>query len=329
MDDMKRYYEILELEPGASLEEVKRAYRDLAKVWHPDRFSHDPPLQQKAQEKLKEITRAYEKLSSYRPDPHFGASQQESRSRQSQSWSQSSSYQSDRSWTYQKPRSSDDFERSRFFRVFVWIIAGLVVFGISKLLNISDGKDKIRPKAKVPAVERYLKEKYTQPRIKKDKVRTPIPGDKLTEKQRAAEVEPSPPESKPSDKKEAAPPVIPTDHFTLGSTKDEVLAIQGEPDQSLTKQFRYGASYVYFSRGRVTGWNSESPPLKVKLKSFYPTSKSLFDIGSSMDEVIDIQGTPDYYSEGRFRYGTSYVYFSNRRVTGWRGGIPPLKAKKY
>lgn len=40
MDDMKRYYEILELEPGASPEEVKRAYRDLVKVWHPDRFSH-------------------------------------------------------------------------------------------------------------------------------------------------------------------------------------------------------------------------------------------------------------------------------------------------
>lgn len=102
MDDMKRYYEILELEPGASPEEVKRAYRDLAKVWHPDRFSHDPPLQQKAQEKLKEINRAYEKLSSYRPDPHFSSSQQEFWSRQSQSRSQSSSYQSDRSWTYQK-----------------------------------------------------------------------------------------------------------------------------------------------------------------------------------------------------------------------------------
>ena len=328
MDDMKRYYEILELEPGASPEEVKRAYRDLAKVWHPDRFSHDPPLQQKAQEKLKEINRAYERLSSYRPDPHFSSSQQESWSRQSQSWSQSSSYQSDRSWTYQKPKRGDDFERSRFFRVFVWIITGLVVFGISKLLNVSDGKEKTTPKAKVPAVKRYLKEKYTQPPIKKDKVRTAIPGDKLTEKQRVAEVEPPPPADKPSNQKKTAPPLIAADHFTLGSSKDDVLAIQGEPDQALTKQFRYGTSYVYFSRGRVTGWNSESPPLKVKLKSFYPTSKTQFAIGSTMDEVIDIQGTPDYYSESRFRYGTSYVYFSNRSVTGWRDGIPPLKAKK-
>src|SRR3989338_5562248 len=65
MDDIDRYYEILELKPGASLEEVKRAYRDLVRVWHPDRFSHDPRLQQRAQEKLKEINEAYEKLQAF------------------------------------------------------------------------------------------------------------------------------------------------------------------------------------------------------------------------------------------------------------------------
>jgi len=65
MEGLERFYEILGLEPGASLGEVKQAYRDLAKVWHPDRFSHDPRLQQKAQEKLKEINEAYEKVLSY------------------------------------------------------------------------------------------------------------------------------------------------------------------------------------------------------------------------------------------------------------------------
>jgi hypothetical protein len=50
--------------PGISAAELKAAYRDLAKVWHPDRFSHDPRLQQKAQEKLKEINEAYEQLIS-------------------------------------------------------------------------------------------------------------------------------------------------------------------------------------------------------------------------------------------------------------------------
>ncbi|NEQ37102.1 MAG: J domain-containing protein [Okeania sp. SIO3I5] len=62
MDEINQYYKILELEPGASLEEVKEAYRDLAFVWHPDRFVQNPRLQAKAQTRLKEINEAYHKL---------------------------------------------------------------------------------------------------------------------------------------------------------------------------------------------------------------------------------------------------------------------------
>lgn len=62
-DESDRFYELLGAAPGASAQELKEAYRDLAKVWHPDRFAHDPRLQQKAQEKLKEINEAYERLT--------------------------------------------------------------------------------------------------------------------------------------------------------------------------------------------------------------------------------------------------------------------------
>jgi curved DNA-binding protein CbpA len=48
----------IEVEVGLSQADIKRAYRDLAKVWHPDRFSGDSTLQQKAQEKLKRINAA-------------------------------------------------------------------------------------------------------------------------------------------------------------------------------------------------------------------------------------------------------------------------------
>lgn len=63
-NELDKYYELLGVAPGTSGQELKDAYRDLAKVWHPDRFSHDPRLQQKAQEKLKEINEAYEQLTS-------------------------------------------------------------------------------------------------------------------------------------------------------------------------------------------------------------------------------------------------------------------------
>jgi hypothetical protein len=65
MDRLKRLYEILETPFGASLEETQRRYRDLAVVWHPDRFAHNSRLQATALEKLKEINGAYNELSAY------------------------------------------------------------------------------------------------------------------------------------------------------------------------------------------------------------------------------------------------------------------------
>jgi len=60
----RHYFKILGLEPGASHEEVRKAYRNRVKIWHPDRFCHSPWLQQKAERKLKEINLSYEHLIS-------------------------------------------------------------------------------------------------------------------------------------------------------------------------------------------------------------------------------------------------------------------------
>jgi TolA-binding protein len=62
MTDLDPFYRVLDLEPGASTEEIKRAWRDLTKVWHPDRFQGDPRMEAKAEEKLKEINEAFGRL---------------------------------------------------------------------------------------------------------------------------------------------------------------------------------------------------------------------------------------------------------------------------
>lgn len=62
MDDYSKCFQTLGLEANSSPEQVKKAYRDLVQVWHPDRFSHDERLRLIAQEKLKEINGAYELL---------------------------------------------------------------------------------------------------------------------------------------------------------------------------------------------------------------------------------------------------------------------------
>ena len=62
----KEALDVLALRPGATSVEIKEAYRDLVKVWHPDRFGTDPRLRQKAEDKLKQIIKAYEVLQSDR-----------------------------------------------------------------------------------------------------------------------------------------------------------------------------------------------------------------------------------------------------------------------
>lgn len=55
-------FRILDLPVGASQEEIRTAWRELNKVWHPDRFGSDEALRRKAEEKLKAINQAYELL---------------------------------------------------------------------------------------------------------------------------------------------------------------------------------------------------------------------------------------------------------------------------
>lgn len=58
-------YSILGVSPQASDDEVKKAYRDLARKYHPDNY-HDNPLADLAQEKMKEINEAYEIIQKQR-----------------------------------------------------------------------------------------------------------------------------------------------------------------------------------------------------------------------------------------------------------------------
>jgi curved DNA-binding protein len=55
----KDYYQILDVPPGASAEEIKKAYRKLALATHPDRNRNDP----RAEERFKEVSEAYGVLS--------------------------------------------------------------------------------------------------------------------------------------------------------------------------------------------------------------------------------------------------------------------------
>ena len=58
---MKDPYEVLGVPHGASEDEIKKAYRELARKYHPDNYANNP-LADLAQEKMKEINEAYATL---------------------------------------------------------------------------------------------------------------------------------------------------------------------------------------------------------------------------------------------------------------------------
>ncbi len=65
MSRVTRAYRVLGLPPDAPGDEIKTAYRDLVRVWHPDRFGHDERLRHKAERNLQRINDAYELLRSH------------------------------------------------------------------------------------------------------------------------------------------------------------------------------------------------------------------------------------------------------------------------
>lgn len=58
---MKSPYDVLGVSPNATNEEVKKAYKELAKKYHPDNYV-DSPLADMAEEKMKEVNDAYDEI---------------------------------------------------------------------------------------------------------------------------------------------------------------------------------------------------------------------------------------------------------------------------
>ena len=66
--NIRRSFEILEIGADTTEDEARQAYKDLVAVWHPDRFSHNPRLKKKAEEKLKEANLAFETVEAFFSD---------------------------------------------------------------------------------------------------------------------------------------------------------------------------------------------------------------------------------------------------------------------
>ena len=71
---MKDPYSILGVHPGATDEEVKNAYRNLARRYHPDNYDDNNPLKELAKEKMQEINAAYDEIQRDRSESERSSS---------------------------------------------------------------------------------------------------------------------------------------------------------------------------------------------------------------------------------------------------------------
>lgn len=82
---MKDPYSVLGVSQNASDEEIKKAYRELARKYHPDNYQNNP-LADLAEEKMKEINQAYDTITKQRAggyqQPNSGYSGQSGYSQQ-------------------------------------------------------------------------------------------------------------------------------------------------------------------------------------------------------------------------------------------------------
>lgn len=58
-------YALLEIQPGASLQEIQQSYEDLLTIWSPMRFDAGSRLRTKTEKKIQEIDTAYDALRGY------------------------------------------------------------------------------------------------------------------------------------------------------------------------------------------------------------------------------------------------------------------------
>lgn len=92
---MRDPYEVLGVGPDANDDEIKKAYRELARKYHPDNYQNNP-LADLAEEKMKEINEAYDAITRSRAGGAYGGGYAQSQSGYSYGYGGGSAYQQQR-----------------------------------------------------------------------------------------------------------------------------------------------------------------------------------------------------------------------------------------
>lgn len=272
-------------------------------MWHPDRFPGDAALQKKAEEKIKSINEAYRALKDgqergafFRPPPASGPPSA-------------------------KPRRL----RKLGLDLFVLALVLAAVFGMLFIIfHLKETSGRLRVRG--ITFKEWEWDTFFRPGSTKDEVLAVQGAPDRTEgsvwhygkdsvtfadgrvlnysnEQRRLRVRVLP----------DRPPAVAPEHFTIGSSKDEVLAVQGTPTRLAGDQWFYGEDSVLFSRGTVFEFSNQNLRLRVRIVPAEGTAvpaDGKFGKGDSRDVVVAVQGTPTRVEGDAWYYGPDSVLFS-------------------
>jgi hypothetical protein len=337
---------ILELGTDATEKEIKAAYHVLVKVWHPDRFQGDKALREAAEAKLKAVNSAYVLLCSKSSQAGKGRQEPEStyaayQGPQATTESAAAPPATGEAMPVSRPmRSSSEWVFPAFKIVFK--VAGValaillgrylwIAFDVPAPTSdeaesaLAMGKVSVLKELEAPK-QRFLE--AVEQDLRRLDPRKPAPETlpQAAEPAPAADLQTQPAMPMQTAKRQPAKvPPAPGEarsYITVGSTRDEVLEQQGTPTASSDDKLVYGRSELYLKDGSVIGWRIDpvSSPIRVKLwpAASVDPDPGYFAVGSSRDFVLVVQGTPTAFTEDKFEYGGSVVYFQNNRVVSWK-----------
>lgn len=322
-------FRILGLSPQASRPEVKKAYREMVRRWHPDHFQQRPAAEKyQAEEKLKEITGAYRRISEgwagqdrkhpkQRPRRAAAATAATSHSRRA-AGSAAAAERPDRGRVSRRGAARVQTSASRqkavyFFLAFLCLAA--LVF-----INLQPVRKALQPAVAMFQPQDDLSRQVSSESSHLRALRA-IPAHSAGRKQKI------PPAPSPLPPKRTAPASRSGKYFGLGSSQADVLRVEGVPDKISGRTWVYNLSEIHFKNRRVDSYNNFDGSLKVRLLPMHPTVRSpaFFALGSTKNQVLAVMGTPTRIRRQTWYYGFSSIHFKSGRVAAFDNFFGNLK----
>lgn len=278
MHDYSDCYAALGVTPDTDWKTLRANYKRLIGRWHPDRFSADAARKDIAEERCKRIMLAYQALERYRREHGVLPLIADARSREPDVGTVS-----DRTGTEGRAETVTEqtTDRTRVPRKPEHrhrVAIVLIIFVAAIYLFSRD------PSAVTPH----------------DNEAADTGADAATQAPSVAQT--------PGD----------SGGISIGSTLGEVYSIQGVPTLTQGDTWYYGKSQVRFSKGQVISWKEHPDnPLRIAPDQPVLSGERQFGMGSTKEQVREVQGVPVTATETVWDYGPSRVYFEHNRVVRW------------